>query len=227
MEPELTANFGDDVLDKHALNFPMIDNSSELELDDLEEQEAVHDQLPPVDACKINMDAPATSGRRCTGISCIFLVVVGISNFLAIIFLSIRNSSENQVAMMEFHDKTEEVVQFLLKHKVAPEPELRMNASPQRRAAQFIADGDAYRMAYTEENAARFIDRYVLTVLWYQFGGHDWIYQLNFMSASDVCEWHTRFTTVNGDTIREGVLCDENGRVKKLMLGKYDTRVLL
>jgi hypothetical protein len=219
MEPQSAANFGDDV-DKHVLDFTM--DTSEHEWDDLEE-DALHDQLPSMDEYKADMGTPVTSGSRGTAISCIFLLVIGISTFSAAIFTSIRNT-ERQAAM-EFHDKTEAVVQFLLKHEVALEPELRMNASPQRRAAQFIADGDAYRMAYTEENAARFIDRYVVAVLWYQFGGHDWTYQFNFMSASDVCDWYTRFTTANGDTIREGVLCDANGRVQKIMLGKYDSCV--
>jgi hypothetical protein len=217
MEPHSTAHFGDDV-EQHALGFPV--DTGELEWDDLEE--AVHDQLPSLNEYNAKMGTPAVTGGAGPSISCIILLAIGIFTFLSLIFVSI--GKREREAAMEFHDKTEAVVQFLLERKVALEPALRMNASPQRQAAQFIADGDAYRMAHTEDNAARFIDRYVLAVLWYQFGGKDWIYQLNFMSSSDVCDWYTRFTTANGDTIHEGVLCDEkNGRVQKIMLGKYDS----
>ena len=189
------------------------------DLEDVEDQQ-LHDQLPTVDEVKANLGTRTSrlGTKNCKAITFFFVFTVLI--LCTVIGVAVPESNRAKKAQAEQTDLTEEVIQFLLKYKVSLEPNLRYNGSPHRRAAQFLAYGDAYRMPMTSENAGRFIDRYSLAVLYYALGGHDWTYALNFMSPRDTCAWYSLFTTTKGSTIREGVDCDSNGRVTQILLGK-------
>jgi hypothetical protein len=38
-----------------------------------------------------------------------------------------------------------------------------------------------------------FVERYVLTVVYFALGGRDWTHQVNFLSATHVCTWYEDF----------------------------------
>jgi hypothetical protein len=88
----------------------------------------------------------------------------------------------------------------------------------------FVADGDTYRMPMTQEKHLQFIERYVLTLLYYHFNGPEWTYNLKFLDGTHHCEWWQEFSTTGGAALRMGVLCDDDGLVKKINLGKQRTR---
>jgi hypothetical protein len=184
---------------------------------DIEEQ--VHDQLPSVEEAKANLDyKPAGTGSLkrtiCAGVA-FLLLVVGIT-LLAVFVPQSKKSSGAYVAT----SRQEDVIQLLLHNKITPEPALRDRYSAQARAMQFVADGDYFQMAINEDTVEKFVERYVLVVLYYHFSGAEWTYKLNFMTSQDHCFWFQRFTTIAGDTLREGVMCDGDGYVTELMLGK-------
>jgi hypothetical protein len=118
-------------------------------------------------------------------------------------------------------DRSRAVMQFLIDNKISKETDLRTPGTPQSRAALFIANGDSYKIGLTQDTTRRFVERYVLALLYYHFKGHNWTYQLNFLVPLDHCTWYSRFYTKSGNTLREGVLCNEpNGHVTKLILRK-------
>ena len=75
-------------------------------------------------------------------------------------------------------------------------------------------------LGLTRETARRFVERYVLTVLWYQLNGPQWSYQVKFMSPQDHCNWFDQLVTTSGNMVREGVLCNNDGYIIAINLGK-------
>lgn len=187
-----------------------------LDLEDLLVGE--HDQLPSAEECKADLSSTQTGCFPKTWKTCGIISVMAI--LLAGFTVAVVGKANTVGRAFAPVDPTEEIIQFLFKHKVTPLPLLEDAGSAQRRAAQFLAVGDAYRMKLTSENAARFVERYALVTIWYHFHGQKWNYPLDFMTATDVCNWHTRFYTASGNSINEGVMCDEDGYVTKLILRK-------
>jgi hypothetical protein len=188
---------------------------------DVEEQ--VHDQLPSVEAAKANLAyKPAGTGSLkrtiCAGVAFV-LLVVGIT-LLAVFVPKSKGSGGSTYTPTS---RQEDVIQLLLHNKITLEPLLRDRYSAQARAVQFVADGDFFQMAINEDTVEKFVERYVLVVLYYHFSGAEWTYKLNFMTSQSHCNWFQRFTTIAGDTLREGVLCNDDGYVTELMLGKSST----
>jgi hypothetical protein len=184
---------------------------------DVEEQ--VHDQLPSVEEAKANMIYKPAGGISslkwtiCAGVAFV-LLLVGVTLLAVLVPKSKSGYSYTPTS------RQEDVIQLLLHNKITPEPALRDGYSAQARAVQFIADGDSYQMAIIEDTVGKFVERYVMAVLYYHFSGADWTYKLNFMTSQDHCNWFQRFTTVAGDTLREGVLCNDEGYITTIMLGK-------
>jgi hypothetical protein len=188
---------------------------------DIEEQ--VHDQLPSVEEAKANLEhkpAGTFSSKRtlCAGVAFVLLVVV--ITLLAVLVPRSSTTSYKSGSAYTPTSRQEEVIQLLLHNKITPEPSLRDRYSAQARAVQFVADGDSFQMAINEDTVEKFVERYALAVLWYHFKGIGWTYKLNFMTSQNHCNWFERFTTIAGDNLREGVLCNAQGHVTTLMLGK-------
>jgi hypothetical protein len=185
----------------------------------------VHDQLPSVEEAKANLEhkpagTPALKRTICAGVAFVLLVVV---ITLLAVFVPKMSSSTKSGSAYTPTSRQEDVIQLLLHNKITPEPALRDRYSAQARAVQFIADGDSFQMAINEDTVEKFVERYVLAILYYHFSGGTWTYKLNFLSSQDHCNWFQRFTTIAGDTLREGVLCNAEGHVTTLMLGKLST----
>jgi len=100
-------------------------------------------------------------------------------------------------------------------------PQLQDVGSAQHRAAAFVADGDSLQMPITPETARRFVERYVLALLYYQFNGPRWTYNLKFLSGHDHCDWHENFKNSEGKIVKQGVFCNEEGYIIELNLCKY------
>jgi hypothetical protein len=189
-------------------------------VEDLPEDYEVHEheQLPSVEEARASLsEKPAGSRKKTLLLACIILAVVVIAGAITGIALSAKNKS-NESQLEE--GRTARVIQFLFATQVSDLPDLKNRNAPQHLAAAFVADGDIFHEEMSGENARRFVERYVLTLIYYQLGGREWTYSLKFLSGRDHCEWWDKFSTSSGDTLHMGVLCDENGFVTKLNLGK-------
>jgi hypothetical protein len=189
--------------------------------DDIEEQ-TDHDQLPSVEEAKFNLSLkPAGRFDRRRKLLLVLAGVLAVAG-LAVSAILISKNSENKNKRMatEPQSRLEDTIFFLFDQKVSNLPDLSDPRTPQHRAAQFLADGDLYSMALSVDSPERFIERYVLTLLYYHFNGPEWNYQLRFLSGLDHCNWNQGFTTTSGMTLREGVICNEDGEVTELNLCK-------
>jgi hypothetical protein len=148
----------------------------------------------------------------CYAICILLLLIIILTPF---IITSSNHQDDNSYVLEQ---RIDEVVDFLLNKKISAESDLLMEGSPQRRAAQFMAVDDSYRVA--DSNLSFFVDRYVLVLMWYALGGSEWNYQHHFLSSQNQCEWFTNLYTSSGQAVRQGVLCDETGRVTEIKLRK-------
>jgi hypothetical protein len=186
---------------------------------DLEDQFEPQHSLPSVEEAKANLP-----NQKAGNLKKICLIVWAVLAVTAItvsgIAIGVKNSNNKEAVYEEPNGRTEQVMDFIFDNEVSTLPNLKDVYSAQHRAAAFIADGDAYQIELSEENAAKFVERYVLTLLYYQFNGPEWTYNLKFLSDRDHCQWWDTFESASGEELRQGVICNEDGYVVELNLGK-------
>jgi hypothetical protein len=214
-DPEIDQDFDQDFVVENQ------QTADDLVIEELPEddEEQVHDQLPSVEEAKANLaHKPSSNGKKIYLLVAAVLAVVVIT-VSAIVIASNKNKNNAPISYSPT-GRAADVIQFLWDNKVSALPTLEDSSYPQHLAAMFVADGDMYQMDLTEENAEKFVERYVLALLYYALGGADWNYQLKFLSSRDHCEWNQEFTTPAGKTLLDGVICNEDGHVIELNLGK-------
>lgn len=178
-----------------------------------------HDQLPSVEEYKAAYMIHPT-GTTTTRVLLLLLTLV---SAVALLISSTAVASENKThEPYTVSGRTKQVEEFLFTNNISSLPQLQEIGSAQHRAAAFVADGDSMQVQLTPDNARRFVERYVLALLYYQFNGPRWTYNLKFLSGLDHCEWHDDFETSNGKIVHQGVICNDDGHVVELNLGMLE-----
>jgi hypothetical protein len=186
-----------------------------------EEDYASHDQLPSADECKANR---VHRSRRIP--TTIIFIIFGIATVIALsitgVVVAKNNKSGSESTPTNLAGRTKSIEEFLFNNQISTLPQLREFGSAPHLATAFVADGDMLHLKFPETNASakRFVERYVLALLYYQFNGHLWTFNLRFLSGVDHCEWNADFETSTGNVVRQGVICNEDGHVIELNLGK-------
>lgn len=191
------------------------------EVPDLEDN-IVHDQLPSVEEYKTNNDVKS----QATNFTKTKRLALSVASVIVLVITIIAVASKHHHHNKRSHalskvGRTEQVEDYLYVHNISTLPTLRQAGSAQHRATAFIADGDALQLDMNDSLVAkRFEERYVLALLYYAFHGAQWTYNLQFLSGRDHCEWNKDIATTSGKTIRQGVVCNADGYVVELNLGK-------
>lgn len=183
------------------------------DIPDLEDHD--HDQLPSVEEYKASVDHVSPRKNKKVwylAFACTVLVVGVIVRSVAVSAVGSVEQPSRRLAA---------VTQFLFDNNVSNLPHLKDQTTSQHKAAAFVADGDAFRMELTDENANRFAERYILALIYYHTNGQNWLHRLNFLSPLDHCDWWHKYTSNEGKEVRQGVKCDGDGRVIELNLGMY------
>ena len=112
-----------------------------------------------------------------------------------------------------------DVVAFLSDY--SDEESLGTAGEPQNTAATWIAEFDYLKLPIPEDpdspEAYRFMQRYVLVLLYQAMNGDEWDYRVNFQTHMSECEWAQGFGT-GQESYQLGVTCDENGFITKLLM---------
>jgi hypothetical protein len=185
----------------------------------------IHDQLPSVEEVKSsNAYLPtarllAQSHRRK-----IYLTIAAAAFAAMVLSVSISVGVFKRTTKKAYvhESRLEDVIQYIFTNNISELPLLRISNTAERHAAQFIADGDAYHMAMSdvsEVEKQRFLERYVLSLLYYQTSGDKWTQKHNFLSKLDHCNWHTKYSNPMGHFM-SGVQCNDDGLVVDLDLCK-------
>jgi Leucine-rich repeat (LRR) protein len=182
-------------------------------VDDLEDH-PIHDQLPSVEEAKASLPHQVISTKR-RNVLCYF--VAGITTLILVITMIAvavdKNDSNNKntPTSTELTGRFEQVAQYLVDNGIATLPSMKEQKSPQRLAALFVADADLYQADMDNPTTElRFIERYVLALIYFEMNGPDWYNNYKFLSARDYCDWSETITTPSGRTFIKGVECDQD-----------------
>ncbi len=189
------------------------------------EQQVTHDQLPNVEEYKSNVALVLQNSTAKAKKTSILVSVIII--FVTLIITSIatgvkRRKGRTSETIYSPTGRLQQIEEFLFSNQISTLPQMREFGSPHHLATAFVADGDILQMQLTPATYKRFVERYILALLYYYFNGPQWTNKLKFLSGLDHCDWHDDFETSNGKDVRQGVVCNDDGFVVELNLCKCD-----
>ena len=132
---------------------------------------------------------------------------------------AVVEAANNMVAAVRFV----ETQQFL--EAFADDPTaVKTDGTPQFKAALWMSNEDAknYDIPTGPDDplANKFLQRYILTVIYYAMNGNQWQFRAHFASNRDECNWYETFGA-GVEQFTFGATCDDDGNVVKLFLRKY------
>lgn len=162
---------------------------------------------------------------RIGGRVAIVLAVLAISIGIGVGVSSKRQGSASHLPSGgDLEERRDQVRSFLVDNGVTSQEALEETGSPQALAAEWITSKDLEQrqvpaMLHSQQ---RFVQRYVLAVLYYALGGDEWKEDLRWLTAEDECAWYDNRQIVDYVQTRMafGVTCNEHLFVKNLFLPK-------
>lgn len=187
-------------------------------VEEIDDAEVQHDQLPNVEEYKANnnIQVHGSSKRKLMYAAGAFTILLLSITGVAV---ATRNKRDNKLeGVSNPVGRTLLIEDFLFSNQISALPDLRLVGSPHHSATAFIADGDTLQLGTNDADAKRLVERYVLALIYYHFGGPQWTSHLKFLSGIDHCDWNEYFKTEAGKTVRQGVICNEDGYVVEVDL---------
>jgi hypothetical protein len=185
---------------------------------DLDIERHDHDQLP--NAEELKSSTLITNKRRRT---LLLIGIVGIFVLLVILIpLSVHYSQTNaqSTETTTSSPRFQQTTAFLLEQDYVDHDALSTPGSPQRRAAEWMADEDELQLSLEGKSHA-FLQRYALATIFYATQGDTaWAHQLKFLSGVQECGWNVDFIGDNNSTITMGVVCNNDNSVNELVIRK-------
>lgn len=207
-----------------------ITTMSKLFRDDPDDDSNYHDQLPSVEEVKASSAyLPTARIIAQTNRRKLYLVIAGAALAAMVLSVSITvgvfkrsNKKVDPVEAIMLTGRYEEVAQYIFESGVSDLPSLRMSGTAESYACAFMANGDAYNDVITmidEDGRRKFMERYVLALMYYKSRGTGWKDQYSFLHPIDHCQWHLQYSTPQGRFLK-GVQCNKDGFVVDLDLSK-------
>lgn len=192
-----------------------------------------HDQLPSVEEYKTSQQV----GQSRTGNATLFIrvaIMISVASILIAVGVVIGRDSEpiqnnDTAASMPFipdhpepvpenneQGRQQDVATFLVNMGWASRGDIETIGSPQRKAAQWLADEDPMKL--TIEVSAKFMNRYVMSTIYFALAGETWSYNLHFLSEAEVCDWNTRLDTGKYVEVEVGISCRDGETIEEIFL---------
>lgn len=158
------------------------------------------------------------------------LLMMGALGLLLLVFIvSARRAMGGRVGYDDISStKTSTAVDFLVENGISSRGNFGSVSTPQYQAAYWIANTDPENLAIPsalDESSSQFVQRYVLALLYFAWNGSDWINSFNFIAGEHECGWFERVPDENGEMFAVGVTCDENLKVRNLLIRKYQSLI--
>mmetsp|Transcript_8982 Transcript_8982/g.13233 ORF Transcript_8982/g.13233 Transcript_8982/m.13233 type:complete len:621 (-) Transcript_8982:480-2342(-) len=94
--------------------------------------------------------------------------------------------------------------------------------SPQWRAMNWLVRDDPLRMALPrsadDARGKKFVERFILTLLYFSAGGENWSNNMRFLTGKDTCEWNRFFQDGEGEVFLLGAQCINSDSVNKIWI---------
>ena len=136
------------------------------------------------------------------------------------------------LATPEMEGRMDATIAFLFEQEISLAKDLYDESTPQYQAARWVALEDPEQLTVPNStgqsnggglrssNTFRFVQRYVLAVLYFSFSGDSWDSRHNFVTAAHECAWFHSKVNRDDKTYALGVTCDQHLQVQNLLLRK-------
>jgi hypothetical protein len=198
----------------------------------------VHDQLPSLEDIKTekelsqrSLGGAASEGGSRRRFNRLLYIIVPLLVVILIIGLAVglttRNKSNSSNDNLQsggssapVADRLTSTINFLREAGITDAQSFDNQASPQYKAAVWIANYDPLQLSLTLQSTV--LQRYVLVVIYYAFNGEQWGGALGWLQGDSECSW-----SVTIDGIFEGAVCDSEGALTDLYIGKNEVIIFL
>lgn len=205
----------DDMVDNHL-------SMRKLYRDNSNDENNLHDQLPSVEEVKASNAYLPTARLIAQGHRRkLYLVIAAAALGAMVLSVSItvgvfkRQNKNDHLDSVMRTSRYEEVANYIFESGVSDLPSLRLNGTPESFACAFMANGDSYNTVITnidEHGRRKFMERYVLALIYYHSNGQSWENGYDFLRPIDHCQWHLQYSTPQGRFLK-GVQCNKDGFV--------------
>ena len=155
----------------------------------------------------------------CRGLMALVAVVVVLCSSV-VAYRSVHHAAPYRTSTTDRFDLVKKV---LSENRISKSALLEDASSPQYKAANWIAVGDAEQVdipSNLNNNPYGFVQRYVLAVLYFAMNGPKWSNPLHFVSDLHECSWFETVSDSSGDLVAIGVSCDNELQVRNIMIRK-------
>eukprot|EP00934_Nitzschia_sp_Nitz4_P003348 Nitzschia sp. Nitz4//scaffold35_size145790//25199//27331//NITZ4_003011-RA/size145790-augustus-gene-0.129-mRNA-1//-1//CDS//3329549067//3338//frame0 len=184
-------------------------DQTDIESDD---SDRVHDQLPSPEEIRMESNSrgltPAPRSHYVFIVAAI--VMVAVATILIVNFTG--KSSDGTGNSVSSRLSLESVVEYLAGIGVSAEDDLLTPGTPQFEAVNWMANDDGFGLEIPTSTIvqSRFVERYILAVLYFATGGDDWTDSLRFLRDTDHCYWYTSYIHNNAYILNHGVeFCED------------------
>jgi hypothetical protein len=91
-------------------------------------------------------------------------------------------------------ERLDQVKEFLINSKISSATDLQTTTTPQYKAMIWISNDDERELdipeSYDEEEAYKFVQRYVMAVFFYALNGPNWTHKVSFLTDEATCDWN-------------------------------------
>jgi hypothetical protein len=186
-----------------------------------------HDQLPSVEEIRTSHTRRAVVQPNW----CLIIFALGVVVVIALAVGLSLGLTEARREESSVPSRYNEVVEWLNQNDISAQSDLEYarngtmtsgtasDAPDQARAAKWIADEDPLRLPLPVDgkSTTKFVQRYVLALLYMSLGGEGWGLRMNWMSGEDACLWYSEFVNfITRETFQFGAVCDDSGSISAL-----------
>lgn len=185
----------------------------------------VHDQLPTVDEYKASQGSSgASSAQLKARLTMGILIMVGcIILMIGIAVGNRKNAARSSYnGFQGYHDhhtsRGKEIAAFVVNNGWATLSATSDKMSAQSKAIHWMAEEDPMRVSITHDQ--EFMQRYLLSTIYYALDGPAWAHETNFLSGRETCNWNNMIQGLSKVNIEIGVSCRSGQNIKQIFLPK-------
>lgn len=197
--------------------------------------------LPDVEEMKTDMGRRSRKTRQCWTIGiaviCLLAIVIGLSVGLtgnnSSASSASANSGDNTTSNNEGNlgfdgtgsfDRYMQVYNALSESEISAPESLKVMGTPANLACNWMANGDDLQVdipaSLTEVGGTSFLQRYVLSHMYFHLKGPAWTFGDDFLTKKSECNWN-RGIKADGTPYTFGVSCEDGKAVSQIFMRKF------
>jgi hypothetical protein len=189
----------------------------------VEDHEEGNTSFPAAEEIRINAQSKSRGGQKLL-ITVAASILIALTLLGALLGVLMKNQGGRLFKSAARKASFSNIVKYVSAEGVSSNKDFYSPSSPQYKAAKWLAHDDQLNLPVPEtavdtKNGYDFVTRYVLAVNYFALNGPAWKNQFQFLSDSPTCMWTS--VLYDGENFyRSGVMCDSDGTINALYLGK-------